>query len=102
MEKIINFSDYKNELLVMIKEAKCTYNNIEEAANILSLNKLRYNIQNGKTYNNIGSISEYCSKKDIPTYNNIEEVIRCELLPYFKNECVRIEYFKKTNQKYYY
>jgi hypothetical protein len=102
MKQTIKFSDYKNDLITMIKQAKNEYNNIPEAAAILSANNLRYNIKTGQTLNNSGVISEHCNKKDIPQYENIKEVFIWELLNYFKNECVRIDYFKKTNQKYFY
>jgi hypothetical protein len=96
----VYLSKYKEQVKSMIDSSE--YNNIEQAIEILCNNNLKYNTNNGKTYSSKGVISEYVNKNDITVNISIEDVLKFEFLPFVKNECKRIDYFKNQGKTYYY
>lgn len=91
MKNIVNLKDinfnqilevYKNDSFYM-KEIKNKINidNLKKSYNYYLKHDLKYNQKQGKLYSkNIGVLSEYCFKKDIPEYENILEIIEVEFL----------------------
>ena len=99
LPKVVYFADYKEQLQEMVG---ADYNNAKEAALILESNKVRYILKSGTTMDANGIRAEYSNPKDVPTYTDINELLRVELLPFLKNECKRMDYFKQQGKKYYY
>ena len=98
--KIVYLSDHKEDIKNMIDSTQ--YQFIEDAIALLSHYNLRYNLNTGKVLDSNGVKCEYSYKKDIPVNPSIEDVIKFELLPFVKNECKRMQYFKEQNKTYYY
>jgi len=65
--------------------------NIYKSVEALSKLNLRYNIQTGKTYLDDECISEYCDKKDIPQYDNEEDVVQSQFYNWIMNSAGRLE-----------
>ena len=100
MEKIIYFADYATELKNLIIKSNNEYKFIDDAIETLIHYNVRYNTTNGKTLDSSGVICSY--NTDFPKHKDIEDVFIYEFLPLLKNECKRIDFFKKQGKNYFY
>ena len=65
-------------------------NNLDKVYNQYVKQNLRYNTKTGKLISSEGTLSEYCYKKDIPTYNNMVDLIEEQFIHTILCECGRL------------
>ena len=90
---IIKLKDFTTEEIYSIvkKDRYSRETTLEAIADQMSKD-LRYNTVTGKTFDNrLGLLGEYSSYEDIPTYENVLEVIEWEFSPYINNKCSMIK-----------
>ena len=65
-------------------------NNLTKVYNQDIKQNLRYNTKTGKLISSEGVLSEYCYKKDIPTYDNMIDLIEEHFIHTILCECRRL------------
>lgn len=65
-------------------------NNLTKVYNQYVKQNLRYNTKTGKLISTEGILSEYCYKKDIPTYDNMVDLIEEQFIHTILCECGRL------------
>ena len=65
-------------------------NNLTKVYNQYIKQNLRYNTKTGKLISSEGVLSEYCYKKDIPTYDNMIDLIEEQFIHTILCECGRL------------
>ena len=97
---IIKLRDIKiNDIINIIEDTTCKYitrlyedhsNNLTKVYNQYVKQNLRYNTKTGKLISSEGVLSEYCYKKDIPTYDNMIDLIEEQFIHTILCECSRL------------
>ena len=97
---IIKLRDIKiNDIINIIEDTTCKYitrlyedhsNNLTKVYNQYVKQNLRYNTKTGKLISSEGVLSEYCYKKDIPTYDNMIDLIEEQFIHTILCECGRL------------
>ena len=97
---IIKLKDIKiTDIITIIEgtDSKCITrlykdhsNNLNKVYNQYIKQNLRYNTTSGKLVSSDGVLSEYCYKKDIPTYNNMVDLIEEQFIHTILCECGRL------------
>ena len=97
---IIKLRDIKiNDIINIIEDTTCKYitrlyedhsNNLTKVYNQYVKQNLRYNTKTGKLISSEGVLSEYCYKKDIPTYDNMIDLIEEHFIHTILCECGRL------------
>lgn len=97
---IIKLRDIKiNDIINIIEDTTCEYitrlyeehnNNLTKVYNQYIKQNLRYNTKTGKLISSEGVLSEYCYKKDIPTYDNMIDLIEEQFIHTMLCECGRL------------
>ena len=97
---IIKLRDIKlNDIINIIEGTNCNCitrlykehsNNLSKVYNQYVKQNLRYNTKTGKLISLEGTLSEYCYKKDIPTYDNMVDLIEEQFIHTILCECGRL------------
>ena len=97
---IIKLRDIKiNDIINIIEDTTCKCitrlyeehsNNLTKVYNQYVKQNLRYNTKPGKLISSEGVLSEYCYKKDIPTYDNMVDLIEEQFIHTILCECGRL------------
>lgn len=97
---IIKLKDIQiNDIITMCERTTWTHiarlyeehnNNLDKVYNQYIKQNLRYNTKTGKLISSEGILSEYCYKKDIPTYDNIIDLIEEQFISTILCECGRL------------
>lgn len=97
---IIKLKDIKiNDIITMCEGTTCKHiarlykehnNNLTKVYNQYVKQNLRYNTKTGKLISSEGVLSEYCYKKDIPTYDNMIDLIEEQFIHNILCECGRL------------
>lgn len=97
---IIKLRDIKiNDIINIIEDTTWTHitrlyeehnNNLTKVYNQYIKQNLRYNTKTGKLISSEGVLSEYCYKKDIPTYDNMIDLIEEQFIHTILCECSRL------------
>lgn len=97
---IIKLRDIKiNDIITMCEDTTCKCitrlyeehsNNLTKVYNQYVKQNLRYNTKTGKLISSDGVLSEYCYKKDIPTYDNMVDLIEEHFIHTILCECSRL------------
>lgn len=97
---IIKLRDIKiNDIINIIEDTTCKCitrlyeehsNNLTKVYNQYVKQNLRYNTKTGKLISTEGTLSEYCYKKDIPTYDNMIDLIEEQFIHTILCECSRL------------
>lgn len=98
--KTVYLKDLKSQAEAMIDPQQ--YNNISEAIEVLIDNDLKYDVATGKLKDSRGIRSEYVDPSDVNKNPSVMDVLVYEFLPFIKNECKRIDYFRNQGKTYYY
>ena len=65
-------------------------NNLDKVYNQYVKQNLRYNTKTGKLISSEGTLSAYCYKKDVPTYDNMVDLIEEQFIHTILCECGRL------------
>lgn len=97
---IIKLKDIKiNDIITMCENTTWKHiarlyeehnNNLTKVYNQYVKQNLRYNTKTGKLISSEGVLSEYCYKKDIPTYENMIDLIEEQFIDTILCECGRL------------
>ena len=97
---IIKLRDIKiNDIITMCEDTTWTHiarlykehnNNLTKVYNQYIKQNLRYNTKTGKLISSEGVLSEYCYKEDIPTYDNMIDLIEEHFIHTILCECSRL------------
>lgn len=97
---IIKLRDIKiNDIITIVEGTTCNCiarlhkehnNNLSKVYNQYVKQNLRYNTKTGKLISTEGTLSEYCYKKDIPTYDNMVDLIEEQFIHTILCECGRL------------